>query len=461
LSTSGYANNGGAIFVRSSELEINNCTISENTASIGDAISSRSSTVTINNSDILNNFAQNPSYQSRGGAISSAFGLLTVNNSELSDIYSEGMGGANYTARETININTVTLNRNTSGTIGSAIQSRGTILTIDRGYLSNNSGGKTIEVSSVGPSPGEVEVIDSTISNNQSAGITIFNASATIVNSVFEANQYAGLIANIANVEIEDSLFSGNTSSVEGGGIRLGSNSTAMITNSTIYGNLAMRTGGGIAATSGTAQADISNSTISGNSATLSGSGISMLSSNLSIDHSIIAFNNSANSGGGIYAFSGSLGFTNCIVTGNTGTASDEGYLRNGTIFTSLGTNLFGDDSKTMADAFQGFAPANTDINARSDSQDSAAISSIFDSSRLRDNGGPVITHALAENSIAVDAGDNANCAAQDQRGTVRPASAEHPCDIGPFEQTDADRAQFGSFFVLPLPSGEVVIFSL
>ena len=50
----------------------------------------------------------------------------------------------------------------------------------------------------------------------------------------------------------------------------------------------------------------------------------------------------------------------------------------------------------------------------------------------LQDNGGWTLTHALAPNSPARDAGNNANCAAFDQRGVTRPQNGA--CDIGAYE---------------------------
>lgn len=52
----------------------------------------------------------------------------------------------------------------------------------------------------------------------------------------------------------------------------------------------------------------------------------------------------------------------------------------------------------------------------------------------LQDNGGPTNTHALLPGSPAIDAGDDAACAAPpvsgvDQRGIARPQGAH--CDIG------------------------------
>ena len=50
----------------------------------------------------------------------------------------------------------------------------------------------------------------------------------------------------------------------------------------------------------------------------------------------------------------------------------------------------------------------------------------------LQDNGGPTSTHALLPGSLAIDAGDTADCPATDQRGVSRPHYAR--CDAGAFE---------------------------
>jgi len=71
----------------------------------------------------------------------------------------------------------------------------------------------------------------------------------------------------------------------------------------------------------------------------------------------------------------------------------------------------------------------------------------------LADNGGETQTHALSVNSMALNTGDNATCEALDQRGENR---SDGMCDVGAFElQVEVDDT---SFFVIPLPTGKVVV---
>ena len=49
----------------------------------------------------------------------------------------------------------------------------------------------------------------------------------------------------------------------------------------------------------------------------------------------------------------------------------------------------------------------------------------------LADNGGPTQTHALLDDSPAINAGDAASCPLTDQRGQKR---SDGKCDIGAYE---------------------------
>ena len=120
--------------------------------------------------------------------------------------------------------------------------------------------------------------------------------------------------------------------------------------------------------------------------------------------------------GGGLYAGSSSVQLTNTIVANNM---AIDGLDCLGTVH-SHGHNLVGHDA--FCDGFTG--PG-----------DLVNVDPVLGA--LQDNGGPTFTEALLPGSPAIDAADDAVCAAPpvggiDQRGYPRPGGPH--CDIGSFE---------------------------
>jgi VCBS repeat-containing protein len=217
------------------------------------------------------------------------------------------------------------------------------------------------------------------------------------------------------------------------------------VLNSTISGNSVgsgnIGQGGGIYNLGGTAT--VINSTVSGNSA-LSGGGITSQGT-LTVINSTVS-GNSALSGGGILNFV-TLTVSNSIVAGNTTDIPDGAEIYSSTPFTSGGYNLFGDSSKTTAQALFNVTTLSSDILATSDSLTPTALASIL--APLANNGGPTQTHALVAGSLAINRGSNALIPAgvtTDQRGFFTRTVGD-TVDIGAFE--------FGA--VLPPPNSPPV----
>ena len=271
-----------------------------------------------------------------------------------------------------------------------------------------------------------------------------------------------------ANVSIDRVTLLGGSVNSYGGRIYARTSSVA-VTNSTIAGNIAT-TGGGIHVNSSTVS--VVNSTISGNSTNNSlgfGGGIAVFggTSSLELTNSTITGNSSDGDGGGLSAFGArQVSLRNSLVSGNSAGSiyrGNELYLYGNTIV-SLRNNLLGDSSQTTERAFYGTQPSSTiNIIATSNGNTPTPIASIL--APFGNNGGPTQTHGLVENSPAIDAGDDLICAeAQvnnlDQRGVPRPVGPS--CDIGSFEGVVEPQAQSDSdLFVVPLPNGNAVIFSL
>ncbi|MFQ5667267.1 MAG: choice-of-anchor Q domain-containing protein [Candidatus Binatia bacterium] len=214
-------------------------------------------------------------------------------------------------------------------------------------------------------------------------------------------------VVTISRVTVQD----GTALSAAGGGIR---NSGALtLTGVTLRNNAApMADGGGIANLAG-ATVQFTNVTVSGNAAEARGGGIANFSGGTILLLNVTLSNNSATAGGGIDNF-GSAELRNTIVAN-----SPTGGTCAGAVVTSLGHNL---DSGTtclfnavgdLSDVDPGLGP-------------------------LQDNGGFTFTHALLPGSTAIDAGDDLDCPATDQRGAPRPADGNADgtatCDIGAFE---------------------------
>lgn len=377
---------------------------------------------------------------------------ITVN--DLND--NDTAGDGNCTLREAIN-NANSDNDTTSGdcTAGSGADTiafivSGTItlsselppasgfdaLTIDgTGQNIVISGNDSVRIISVGLDP-TLHVKKLTLANgnagtSQNGGAIKAEGTLTVENSIFSSNSagVGGAISGI-NIIVTSCTFVGNTAS-NGGAII--SDGTLTVNNSTFTGNIAFF-GGAIDNEQPSGTADITNSTFYGNggSEVVAGGAIYTGSgTTLTVINSTFSSNGAGGAffgfGGAIQNESGTLNLLNTIIADST---NGPDCVNVGTLGTNE-NNLIEDGS--CSPAFSG-DPKLQDLN---------------------NNGGSTETMALDSDSPAIDAGDNATCAAApvnnlDQRGFVRPIDGSGDsvavCDIGAYE--------FGS----SLPPAEAVI---
>ena len=289
------------------------------------------------------------------------------------------------------------------GGFGGGIKSAGRLslndCNIDRNKAFN--GGSGIHAAYRGfPIRGSLTVNRCNITNNGSGGGT----------GGFGGHIYAENIP----MTIRDSVLNGSISSstwgvLAGGGIFY-SNSTypfppkALVLNTTISNNRAMSSGGGIHVFMG--ELEIINSTISGNTAYEMGGGLNVENSAIvKIVNSTLTDNSAPNGGGGGINDRNQMPVVtiiDSIISANIG---------GNCAVTAAGLNAVG--SNLDSDGSCGFNLANLDPLLLP----------------LTDNGGPGFTHALAEDSPALDAA--ASCLSTDQRSYLRPASG---CDLGAIE---------------------------
>lgn len=215
-----------------------------------------------------------------------------------------------------------------------------------------------------------------------------------------------------------------SNSGLYGGGIYVGGPLT--VTHSVVYGNAAEDNGGGIFL-SNNAAVLIENSTISGNQSAFSGGGIGIGAPGATLDlrHVTITANQagSSNTAGGVNGYNNSTPITmsHTIIANNSGDHQCSQY--NGA-WQSLGYNLSSDGTCHLTGT--GDLPNSNPLFGP-----------------LADNGGDTLTHAIGPTSPALDAGDNATCAATDQRGRVRPYDGDGDgtatCDMGAYEYGSTD----------------------
>jgi hypothetical protein len=247
-------------------------------------------------------------------------------------------------------------------------------------------------------STGTVSLNGSTITYCSGGGVFANGFSA--LNSTI-GNSYQGVYTLDGDVSIAGSTISGNGIGYSGfygygyapvpcGGLHLGRPNTTTV-----------------------ATALISNTTISGNGAGYrygkSYSGAGCIYEPVTISNSTIAFNGAYSGTGGLRIDAPNVSIESSIFANN----SDYD------VFAIIGTAISGHNNLIMKSDF--VLPPDT-ITA-----DPKLLS-------LADNGGPTLTHALAADSPAIDAGNNTAGLAYDQRGAPFARVYGAKADIGAFE---------------------------
>ena len=413
------------------ELTLDRLVLNNGHADLGGAVYNMG-TLNIENSSLYHNHAV-----TRGGGIFSQ-GVLTVIGSTVEGNTASNCGGMFGTGEVNLT-NTTVINNGATGACGGIGVSSGTLMLINSTIESNNAqqgGGLALENATV--SIIDSEIVSNTASSAAGGGIWSQLSTISIAGGSVSGNMAGSVGGGIYHLDgtlvIDFSTFTGNAGT-EGGGIyndtgpavstfnSLGVNITSkagipdfysvtMVTNSTVWGNHSSVNGGGIYNHQSTMS--IINSTLSGNNSS-NGGGINNYYGTLAIKNSTLSNNDASALGGGIANNYGTLVIYGSIVANNlagdcyaVGEITDDGYN-----ISSDGTCGFNIDNHSMPNTDPIIGP-------------------------LQDNGGPTLTHALQENSPAIDNGDNAQCPTADQRGIIRPIDGNWDglavCDIGSFE---------------------------
>jgi streptogramin lyase len=370
-----------------------------------------------------------------------------------------GSGGGILSKRGTVTLVDSTVSGNTAFASGGGLDNFAGAMTLMRTRVNGNSVVRGAVTGAqfdgggggIATDDGPLTLTDSTVSGNQtttSVGLTPAAALAAALGGGGIANAFGA-------VTLIDTSISGNSASDKGGGInqlgginlqfetrvRLGS---LTMVDTTVSGNNATAGGGGIynfgrwcpakfgCVPTVAATVTVTNSTISGNATTAP------------------AGNPALNTGGGgLETFSEGQGLTpvtltNATISGNTdalGAAS--GIANLGAPPVALTNSILANDSANNCEGAVTSNGHNLDtgvtclFTATGDKQGPAA--NPVDLGPLHNNGGPTQTQALLPGSPAIDAGDNATCAAApvsgvDQRGFPRFPPGDTVCDMGAYE---------------------------
>lgn len=229
----------------------------------------------------------------------------------------------------------------------------------------------------------------------------------------------AGCLYFGADVALDTTVFTScsvgvfNTTIGDGGAIFAGG--SVSISSSTIMANFASQEGGGVVAQGPITLID---STVSGNTSGSVGGGL-VAYAGISAHNSTIAFNTAQYGGGGIWVHR--PGYT--VEMQSTIVAEDD-IVSPGFGAADIGTSY----------TEQSVTGANNLIIASDLALPADTLSSNPQLMPLANNGGVTPTLALAAGSPAIDAGNNVDALAFDQRGTGYPRVSGSAADIGAFE---------------------------
>jgi hypothetical protein len=385
---------GGGLFNDGGTVTLNDCTFSKNTAGkYGGGMYNSGGTVTIASSTFSTNHASFGGGDYYGGGLYNDSGTVTLTASTFNDNTAGGHGGGMYSFGGTVTIASSTFSANHASFGGGDWYGGG---------LYNDSGTVTLTASTFN---------DNTAGGHGGGMYNVTPASTT------------------ANVTITSSTFSNNHANFGGGdwygGGLYNSGGILTLTASTFNSNTAGGSGGGVYSTGnadiGFALVNVINCTFTNNdggSDTFSYGGALYTGADTWVKLTYCTItDNAAEYGGGVYT-NGRLFLRNTILATNTVHQSGRGndlYTAAGSVFGSLGNNLFG---VGWADRV---APGDrTGVTAGQ-----------LKLAPLDYYGGPTKTRALTPGSIAIGNGTPVNGITTDQRGFPRNGPK---VDIGAFQ---------------------------
>ncbi|MFT3893179.1 MAG: sortase [Anaerolineales bacterium] len=313
--------------------------------------------------------------------------------------------------------------------------------------------------------------------DNYGGGMYLTSASPTLANLIFTANVggNGGGLAGFASSSptLTDVTFSSNAVTIHGGGIYLQDASDPILLRVTFSGNTSVGYGGGIAMflsspsltdvtfdanrTTGTTNPGggmytsdsapvLNRVTFSNNRAEdAGGGGMYNYASPVRMTN-VTFYNNYANRRGGAIANETSSPILNNVtITGNSSTVQASGGMANFTDSDPIVRNtiMWGDTPQEVVNSDATSVPQFIDSIVQGGCPAGSTCTNVLSATApftvpatLANNGGFTQTIAITSTSSARDAGNNATCAAIDQRGPSYPRArtVADACDMGAYE---------------------------
>jgi hypothetical protein len=212
--------------------------------------------------------------------------------------------------------------------------------------------------------------------------------------------------------------------------------SDATLTDVSFFSNTASGLGGGML--NYESSPNLVRVTFSANTSGTGGGGMmNWNASSPSLTNVTFNANSSTGHGGAMYNYADSMPFLeNVTFSGNTSGGDGGAMFNYGNGIPEIHNSIFWGNGSEISNNASAAAEIYDSIVQGGCPADSAACANIINANPilgvLQHNGGLTQTMALGLGSPAVDAGNNAYCAATDQRGVARPWGAK--CDMGAYE---------------------------
>lgn len=302
---------GGAIYNNGGDLTVTNCLFQGNYADRhGGAIYTKNGDVTVTDSTFKKNYARKD-----GGAIYNKKGDLTVTGSTFKKNKARDDGGAIYHENGALNVTDSLFKKNKARDVGGAIFNDGDATITDSTFNGNIAAG-TVDGGAAIFNICTMTITGSNFKNNNataSDGAAIFTYGDIDVSDTTFTNNLGGAIVNyFAELTVTDSTFTGNTADYNGAGI-YNYRGGVTVTGSTFDGNSANMDAGAICNDNG--DLTVTDTVFTGNTAVDNAGAIFNWGTCIIDDCNFT--NNNATYAGAIYNRGGTLTVTGCHIMGN------------------------------------------------------------------------------------------------------------------------------------------------